>query len=151
TRKRIAVLVGMLMIGANLSLVVIWLRVKSAADEKSVKERPDYLKAALAALDRGDLSEAKRQALLAREQGTIRADETGGPIFVLGAVAAAESDALWEEDQRRYCQLAARYFDEAAHDGWPAGRANEGLFLWGKSLCVSRQYNASQSVLERAL
>ncbi len=151
TRKRVALLVGVLMIGANLTLAVVWMHVKGTADGKPVKPRPDYLKAALAALDRNDYSEAKRDALLARENGTLRPDESGGPSFVLGAVAAAESDNMWEEDQRRYSQLAARYFAEAQHDGWPRGRANEGFFLWGKSLSISRQYDASRAVLEQAL
>ena len=62
-----------------------------------------------------------------------------------------QADTLWEEDQRRYYLLAARYLEESQHLGFPPDRDGQGLFLLGKSLCLSRQYDASREVLEQAL
>jgi TolA-binding protein len=147
-RTKIAVLGGILMIGANLALVMIWLKVKAPATPQA---KTDYLGAALAALDRGDYADAKRLALLVNEQGGAETSDSGGPSFVLGAVTAREADSMWEEDQRRYYLLAARHLDEARRRGFPADREAEGLFLLGKSLCLSREYSASRSILEAAL
>jgi len=147
-RTRIAILVGVLMVGANIGLVVAWLNVKPKSEPTKKK---DYLSAALHALDRGDYGEAKRLALLTREQGSTEAAESGGPSFVLGAVTAMEADAMADEDQRRYYLLAARHLEEARRRGFPTAREGEGLFLLGKSLCLSREYTASQSILEQAL
>ena len=137
----------MVMVGANIGLVVAWLNVKP----KPAPSKKDYLSAALHALDRGDYGEAKRLALLSREQGGGEAAEAGGSSFVLGAVTAMEADAMADEDQRRYYLLAARHLEEARRSGFPAAREGEGLFLLGKSLCLSREYTASQSILEQAL
>ncbi len=146
-RTRIAILVGILMVGANLALVFVWLQVKSPPP---AAKKTDYLKGALEALDRGDYAEAKRLALLINEQGG-EAAETGGPSFVLGAVAAREADSMWDEDQRRYYLSAARRLDEARRRGFPSGREAQGLFLLGKSFCLSREYSASRPVLEAAM
>src|SRR5258708_20017073 len=81
-RTRIAILVGALMVGANLALVLTWVSVKSK-DETETKR--DDLPAALEALDRGDYVQAKRLAQLAREQRAGETSESGGPHFVLGA------------------------------------------------------------------
>ncbi len=145
-RTRIAIVVGVLTVGANLALVVAWLEVKSPPP---ATKRPDYLTGALAALDRGDYAEAKRLALLTSEQGD-EAAESGGPSFVLGAVTAREADSMWDEDQRRYYLLAARHLEEARRRSFPSGREAEGLFLLGKSLCLSREYSASRPILEAA-
>ena len=80
-RTRIAGLVGVLMVGANLALVMAWLKVKSPSPPPA---KTDYLAAALAALDRGDYGDAKRLAQLINEQGGAESTESGGPSFVLG-------------------------------------------------------------------
>ncbi len=117
--------------------------------------RPKYLAMALAALDRGSYPEAKRLAGLARDQQGIPEEEAGGSAYVLGAVAAMEADTLWEEDQRRYdllARAAIRPEESAAARRFPRRTARAiGLFLLGKSLCLSRQYDASRPVLEQAL
>jgi tetratricopeptide (TPR) repeat protein len=147
-RTRIAGLVGVLMVAANLALVIAWLKVKSPSPSPA---KTDYLAAALAALDRGDYADAKRLALLINEQGGPESTESGGPSFVQGAVTAREADSMWEEDQRRYYLLAARHLEEARRQGFPAKREPEGLFLLGKSLCLSREYSASRPILEAAM
>src|SRR5207244_3560656 len=50
-----------------------------------------------------------------------------------------------------YYVLAARHLEDAHRHGFPAGREGEGLFLLGKSLCLSLEYTASQPILEQAL
>jgi tetratricopeptide (TPR) repeat protein len=152
SRKQVAIFVGAAMILLNVGVAFIWLKLKPPVHPATkAAARTQHLPAALAALDRGDYTEAKRLALLARDQDTLSADEAGGPSFVLGAAAANEADTLWDEDQRRYYLLAARYLDEAQHRGVPRARKGEVLFLWGKSLCLSRQYDACRTVLEQSL
>ncbi|HEV2969632.1 MAG TPA: tetratricopeptide repeat protein [Pirellulales bacterium] len=141
-------MVGVLMVGANLALVLTWLNVKPKTESQTKK---DYLAAALAALDRGNYSDAKRLAALTRDQRGISAAESSGASFVLGAATAMEADSMWDEDQRRYYLLAARHLEDARRGGFPKGREGKGLFLLGKSLCLSREYTASQAILERAL
>jgi len=147
-RARIAILAGTFTILANLGLVLAWLHFKPSSEPAA---NPKYLARAMAALDRGAFAEAKRLATLARDHETLAADQAGGPDYVLGAVATMEADTLWEEDQRRYDLLAARYLSESQQRGFPPDREGSGLFLLGKSLCLSRQYDASREVLEKAL
>ncbi|HEV3418618.1 MAG TPA: tetratricopeptide repeat protein, partial [Pirellulales bacterium] len=147
-RARIAILVGALMVGANLALVLTWLNVKPKAEPQTKK---DYLAAALEALDRGNYADAKRLAALTRDQRGASAAESSGSRFVLGAATAMEADSMWDEDQRRYYLLAARHLEEARRGGFSKEREGQGMFLLGKSLCLSREYTASQSILERAL
>lgn len=148
-RTRLAILFGCLTLAVNLIAVIAWLHFKAVkANEAAGKQ--DYMSKAWAALDRGAYIEAKRQALLARDSN-LSDTESSGPPFVLGAVAAMQADTLWEEDQRRYYLVASRYLQEAQRSGFPPGREGIGLFLLGKSLCLSRQYNAAREVLEQAL
>ena len=147
-RARIALMVGGLMVAANLALVLTWLNVKP---KREAQTRQDYIAAALKALDRGDYVEAKGLALRAREQTGGATADAGGASFVLGAVTAMEADSMWDEDQRRYYLLAARHLEDARRRGFPAHREGEGLFLLGKSLCLSREYSASQPILEQSL
>lgn len=146
-RTRIAILIGVLAIGANLALVITWLNVKPPPKQT----RKDYITAALAALDRGDDVAAKRLAQLAREQDASEGADAGGIAFVLGAATAMEADSMWGEDQRRYYVLAARQLEDARRIGFTPAREGQGLFLLGKSLCLSREYTASRPILEQAL
>jgi tetratricopeptide (TPR) repeat protein len=149
-RTQLAVLFGTLTVIANLVLAMAWLHFRSSKLPEDSVAKEEFMVKAWAALDRGAYPEAKRQAQSAREQSNTDQDASG-PAFVLGAVAAMQADTLWEEDQRRYYLLAARYLEESRHLGFPPGREGQGLFLLGKSLCLSRQYNASREILERAL
>ncbi len=147
-RGRIALALGVLTVAANLGLLLAWIHYRPKPVETVSKK--DYLPAAFAALDRGAYSDAKRLAALARDQGGESA-ESGGPSFVQGAATANEADAMWEDDQRRYYVLAARHLADARTRGWPKAREAEGLFLLGKSLCISHEYSASRPILEQAL
>ncbi len=148
-RAKIAAILGALTIGANLAGLVFFLNLKPKPTGPA--PRIDYLAKALAALDRGNYSDARRLAKLSGEQLNSEATESGGPSFVLGVVTAMEADALWEDDQRRYYLLASRQLDEARQKGFPAEREGQGLYLLGKSLCKSREYTASRAYLEQAL
>ncbi|HEX3998337.1 MAG TPA: tetratricopeptide repeat protein [Pirellulales bacterium] len=148
-RTRLAVLFGGLTVAANLILVVGWLHYK-AAKSNGPAAKEDYLGRAWAALDRGAYFEAKRQAHLARNSD-LTDEQASSPAFILGAAEAMQADTLWEEDQRRYYLVASHYLEESHRMGFPLDREGQGLFLLGKSLCLSRQYNASRKVLEEAL
>src|SRR5258708_39322356 len=80
-RTRIAILVGALMVGANLALVLTWANVKSK-DETETKR--DDLPAALEAPDRSDHMQARRLARHPHEQRGDKTAESGGPSLVLG-------------------------------------------------------------------
>ncbi len=146
-RAKIAILVGILAVGANLALVITWLNVKPAQPQT----KKDYIAAAFSALDHGDYVKAKKLAQLAREQGGDDGSDPGATAFVLGAATAMEADSMWGDDQRRYYVLAARHLDEARRFGFLGTRESEALFLLGKSLCLSREYTASRPILEQAL
>jgi TolA-binding protein len=149
-RTRLAVLFGTLTVAANLILVLVWLHFRSLNSTNGPETKADFMRKAWAALDRGAYLEAKRQALSARDQDSTGQDASGS-AFVLGAVAAIQADTLWEEDQRRYYLLAARYLEESRHLGFPSDRKGQGLFLLGKSLCLSRQFDAGRGILNQAL
>jgi len=109
------------------------------------------LAAAFRALDRGDYDEARNLAEALQTRGGLRSHEWAAVAFVLGAAAGREADVTWSRDQRRYYLLAARYLEEARDRGFPPGRRAEGLYLLGRSLCLSGQLAASRPILLAAL
>ncbi len=111
--------------------------------------RPLTLEDALTALDESDFAEARRMATQLRQNAAP--DETGGPLFVLGAAAAKEADEFLGRERHDLFLLAANYLEEARHDGLPEGRLAEGLFLLGKSLNACGRYEESRAPLEEAL
>lgn len=110
-----------------------------------------YLDVALEALDRGEHLEARRVAKMLRDERAYTPDALGGPAFVLGAAAAWEADGSWSSDKKDFYLLSARYLEEARKLGFPPGRQGEGLYLLGRSLCLSGQTPASRPVLREAL
>jgi len=111
------------------------------------------LEMALDALDRGAYTDAQQLAKKLQEQGTLEAEELGGPPFVLGAAAAYEADEAWHQQKYKAGQylVASRYLQQADRRGFPPGRKSEGLYLLGKSLYRSGQIPASRPVLQEAL
>jgi len=110
-----------------------------------------HLDVALEALDEGEYLEAQRVARMLRDERAYTPDALGGPAFVLGAVAAWEANMSWTSDKNDFYLLSARYLEEARKLGFPPGRHGEGLYLLGRSLCLSGQTPASRPVLREAL
>ncbi|HYO24469.1 MAG TPA: tetratricopeptide repeat protein [Lacipirellulaceae bacterium] len=106
---------------------------------------------ALAALDAGDVEEAK--SIVGDMQSQVATPELiGGAMFVLGAVKAREADAEVSAERRlAMFQVAARYLMQARSQGVPAGRETEAAFLLGKSLVRGGQCEAGIPALREAL
>lgn len=110
------------------------------------------LEQALAAYDAGEHDEARLQVVRMTEDGDLMPDQYGGPLFVLGAVKAAEAEQQWSPllRQSQY-MIAAKYLQEAKTAGFPAGREHEGSSLLGRALIESGNNQAGLEVLENAL
>ncbi|MDA8745544.1 tetratricopeptide repeat protein [Rubripirellula amarantea] len=110
------------------------------------------LQEALTAYDAGELDEARLRVVRITESGDLTADEYGGPLFVLGAVKAAEADQQWSAALRQSKYLiAAKYLQEARSIGFPPDREDEGNYLLGRALIESGENQAGLEVLERTL
>jgi TolA-binding protein len=128
-------------------LAVVWVLLSS----HRASAEPATLAMALEALDRGAYADARQLAERLQQQGTLSAEEFGGPVFVLGAVAAREAEDSWNKRKAPLYLAAARYLEEARNRGFPPGRNAEGLYLLGKSLYLGGQIPASRVALREAL
>ncbi|MFH1921456.1 MAG: tetratricopeptide repeat protein [Planctomycetota bacterium] len=106
---------------------------------------------AMDALDAGLYEEARQMAEALRAGGVSPEEALGAPSFVLGAASAYEAEDAWTSNKRHLNLVASRYLEEARDLGFPADRKGEGLFLLGRSLCLSGQAAASRPVLRQAL
>jgi len=110
------------------------------------------LETALATLDEGRRDEARSMARAMLDSGLLDHDELGGPLFVLGAAKAedAESEATPEKRRAGYL-VASRYLQEARLLSLPPAREADAIFLLGKSLLKSNQFEEGIEVLEELL
>jgi len=145
-RLRAALVFGACVVSVGV-VVVGWILIGRQNPARHRRE----LAAAFEALDRGAYEEARELAKPLQARGDLRTDEWSDVAFVLGAAAVGEADATWSRDQRQYYLLGARYLEEARDRGFPPGRGAEGLYLLGRSLCLSGQFAASRPVLLSAL
>jgi len=145
-RLRAALVLGACVVAIGAS-VIVWMLI---GRHDSAHDRRQLL-AAFEALDRGAYEEARELVEPFQVRGDLHADEWSDVAFVLGAVAVGEADATWSRDQRQYYLLGARYLEEARDRGFPPERGAEGLYLLGRSLCLSGQFAASRPVLLSAL
>jgi tetratricopeptide (TPR) repeat protein len=143
-----AALVGVAGVLALGALVATWaaMTVSSQPVAEAVT-----LEMALEALDRGQYAEAQALARRLQEQGSLAAEEYGGPAFVLGAAAALQADQAWQQKKTSQYLVASRYLEEADRRGFPPGRSAEGLYLLGRSLYQAGQMSACRPVLQEAL
>jgi TolA-binding protein len=139
--------------GSSVSLVgtLIYFYRPQAGAERSSRDHKLTVSEALAALDSGAPLLAQRLATRLADSGDLPPQDSGGPPFIFGVVAANDAERLWGEDQKRYFRLAARYLKQSRDQGFPTGREAEGLYLLGKSLLMCGQIAESRSVLEQAL
>jgi TolA-binding protein len=144
-RTRIVVAAVSLLVVAHFVVFAFWV----PAIFKTETRRQTTLPAALAALDRNLTIEAKRLASILHE-GDSQPGDRGGPLFVLGAVAAAEAAVASPQDQLAAYKKAAALLNESRLREFPEGREAQAWFLLGKSLCRAGDFEASRVPLEQA-
>jgi tetratricopeptide (TPR) repeat protein len=140
-RGGIAIAVGLLVIGGAAYATSKFLPAKAKAPQ-------DLLTEALARLDAGDFTEARRLAAesRARAKGSHQAD--GGTLFVLGVALAHDAKQDLNPTERRTLNLiAARYLEEARYQGLPEGREPEAMLILGRCLHGGGRYAAAIPVL----
>jgi tetratricopeptide (TPR) repeat protein len=110
------------------------------------------LATALEALDQGRYEEARSLVSRMLTSGHLPRGEFGGAMFVLGAVKTNDAELSPTASGRRVDYLvAARYLTESRDYGLPEDREKTGLFLLGKSLLESNQFDEGILVLEELL
>lgn len=139
-RTSAAVACGLLVVGLVLAL---WLRPAPRSDASLAR--------ALAALDRGALTEARTIAVELRGSPDYPPAYLGGPLFVLGAVASEEAARAYGDDRRRLLRLSVRLLSEARDRGFPSSRAAQGYALLGRAQLSLGQFVASRENLLEAL
>ena len=138
--------------GALLLLVVATVGTWLYLATLTVAQQAPNLAEALEAYDAGELEEARLLVVRIIEVGDLAPEEFGGPLFVLGAVKAAEADSQWSPLLRQSDFLvAAKYLREAQIVGFPEGRKEEGDYLLGRSLIESGDNAKGLEVLEAAV
>jgi len=145
-RLRAAGIIGGCLISVT-GVVVVWVLI--AGDPSSNGEAT--LAAAFRALEQGDLDRAREMALALKSSKSLPVAARGGPVFVLGVVAARDADDAFSRERKDFHLLAARYLEEARDRGFPPGRRAEGLFLLGRSLYESGQMAACRPPLKESL
>lgn len=136
--------VAALVLGGGL----IWWLLAPAADD----DEAPTMSAAFEAYDAQDLLTARAIAQRIHQARNLPYQEMGGPLFVLGAVAARDAEIEVQDSRRRQLYLiASRHLEEAGNYGFPPDRRAEGLYLLGTSLFQSEQYAKSIPALRDAL
>lgn len=121
--------------GIALAVISVTMLVLLLAVYQLAGQYDDKLQAALNMLDRGEYAAARRTAKRLANDSNLSLDDSGGPLFVLGAAISYEAESVLDaDDQRRFYATAARYLQEARLRGLPPDRAAEGLFLLGNAL-----------------
>jgi tetratricopeptide (TPR) repeat protein len=115
------------------------------------QEGPVTLAVALAALDRGDLEQARRMAERLIDGAALADDERGGPPYIFGVAASQQADSLLDQNRASLSLVAARHLEDARDLGFPHGREAAGLWLLGRNLYRAGQLAASAEPLEAAL
>jgi tetratricopeptide (TPR) repeat protein len=100
------------------------------------------LDVALRDLDEGRFEAARAIVGRRLKSGRLPRSDFGGPLYVLGAIKTydAENQATAEKRRTEFL-VASRYLNEANAYGFPPGREIHGLFLLGKSLVESSQFD----------
>lgn len=108
------------------------------------------LQTALEALDEANYGEARRQAHLLNHSSRAIA-KSGGPAFILGAIATVQAENPDEPNRDELYRLAVSYLHEARNQGFPPGRQAQGLSLLGSCLLAQRKFPEAAQEFERAL
>lgn len=140
-------------VGVTLLLLIVgtvgtWMYLAALTVQSGIPTIDD----ALAAYDEGEWEEARFLVAKLTDARALGHHDYGGPLFVLGAVKAAEADTQWSAAMRQSQYLiASKYLQEAKAAGFPHGREQEGCYLLGRSLIECGETAAGLEVLEQAL
>ena len=122
-----------------------------SATQSPLQPQPVTLSDALDALDHGDLGKARQIALRLRASSNVAHEDSGGITFILGAVAARESELVRPELQKLYHALAAQLLADSREIGFPHGYEAIAQFLLGRSFALTGQHDEAVPLLESAL
>lgn len=125
------------LIGVTVATVVTWLLV---ADYAAMPEEAT-LRRAMAALDAGN-DEAARLLVARLQQDSPEGADYAGQLFLLGALKIRQAEGQWSPERaRNEYYIASRYLSEARTVGLPENHKARGLYLLGRALVESRQYD----------
>lgn len=143
---------GVIVAGTMLSLIAFTMAGWAYLAKVALQTGELTLDTALEALDEGRYEEARAGVGRMLKNGLLPRSEFGGPLYVLGAVKIVDAENQARADRRRIEYLvASRYLKEARVFGIPEARANDGLYLLGKSLVESGQFNEGLEALTELL
>lgn len=132
-----SMLVGGTLVVLIASTMAAWAYLASVALEE---QRPS-IELALRALDEGRWDDARAFVDDMLASGKLHPSDFGGPLYVLGVIKTQEAEKQPSADRSRAEYLiASRYLTEANAFGFPPGREADGLFLLGKSLIETSQF-----------
>jgi tetratricopeptide (TPR) repeat protein len=113
--------------------------------------KPATMKAALDELDHRKNEAARQLAERLAAKRDITNEEWGVPDFILGSLSAQDADAAAGKARSDAFRTAALYLQRSRERGFPRHREAVGLYLLGKSLCLSGQLDEALPVLQDAL
>ncbi|MCI0333748.1 MAG: tetratricopeptide repeat protein [Planctomycetes bacterium] len=143
---------GVIVAGTILSLIALTMAGWAYLANVALQTGELSLDAALAALDEGRYEEARAGVGRMLKNGLLPRSEFGGPLYVLGAIKIVDAENQPRADRRRIEYLvASRYLKEARAFGIPETRAADGLYLLGKSLIESGQFDEGFETLDELL
>jgi tetratricopeptide (TPR) repeat protein len=150
-RKRPLVAVGaggaMLAVVGACGVLAWWLWVGRQDRDENLT-----LAAAFEAYDAYDLITARDIAEKLHERRLLPFQESGGPLFVLGAAAARDAETEVDDVRRRQLyRVASRHLEEADDYGFPPDRRAEGTYLLARCLFEGGQYARSIAALREAI
>ena len=113
--------------------------------------RPVTPAMAMAALDRGNVAEARRVAERLQQQKGLSIADSSVVAYVLGIDVVLSAKTAPESQRRERYLEAARLLRQACKNGFPDGREATGLYLLAKCLYLSGAVSAARPFLESAL
>ena len=143
---------GLLVAGTILLLIATTMAAWAYLASVALRSGQPSLDAALDALDQRRFDEARTTVNKLLNGGRLPRSDYGGPLYILGAIKTHDAEHQTTPDKRRTEYLvASRYLREASSYGFPVGRELHGLYLLGKSLVESSQFEDGIRVLDELL
>jgi hypothetical protein len=143
---------GVMVAGTILLLIATTMAAWAYLASVALRAGQPTLDAALNALDERRFDEARTTVNKLLSGGRLPRSEYGGPLYVLGAIKTHDAENQTAPNKRRTEYLvASRYLHEASSYRFPTGRELHGLFLLGKSLVESSQFEDGIRVLDEEL
>jgi tetratricopeptide (TPR) repeat protein len=140
---------SVLVAGTILMLIATTMATWAYLGSVALQSGQPSLEAALRALDERRFEEARSTVNRMLKSSRLPRSHYGGPLYVLGAIKSYDAENHSAPDKRRTEYLvASRYLQEANAYGFPADRELHGLYLLGRSLVESSQFEEGIRVLD---